>query len=84
MVDFYLNALPFLELKNSRPNLYPRFSLDLLVSLIILFAFLISALGTLSHQNLETQGELWRIISLINKLKPEKCVAGKDKPEEIS
>jgi len=35
---------------------------------LFLFAFLISALGTLSHQNLETQGELWRIRSLLNRV----------------
>ena len=35
---------------------------------LFLFAFLISALGTLSQQNLEVQGELWRIRSFLSKL----------------
>jgi glycosyltransferase involved in cell wall biosynthesis len=65
-------------------NPEPSIFLAITSFFLFLFAFLISALGTLSHQNLETQGELWRIISLINKLNPEKCVAGKDKPEEIN
>ena len=35
---------------------------------LFLFAFLIAALGTLSKQGLEIQGELWRVRSLLNKL----------------
>lgn len=46
---------------------------------LFLFAFLISALGTLSHQNLETQGELWRVRSLLNKLNPPRGNKAQDK-----
>ncbi len=53
----------FYNLFNPEPSIF----LAITSFFLFLFAFLISALGTLSHQNLETQGELWRIRSLLNK-----------------
>jgi glycosyltransferase involved in cell wall biosynthesis len=53
-------------------NPQPSIFLAITSFFLFLFAFLISALGTLSHQNLETQEELWRIRALLNKLDPEK------------
>ncbi|MBC8283756.1 MAG: glycosyltransferase family 2 protein [Nitrospinae bacterium] len=49
-------------------NPEPSIFLAITSFFLILFAFLISALGTLSKQNLETQGELWRIRTLLNQL----------------
>ena len=61
---FFLWAI--YNLFNSEPSIF----FAITSFFLFLFAFLISALGTLSHQNLETQGELWRIRSLLNKIDP--------------
>mgnify|MGYP005635782565 FL=1 len=63
---FFFGAL--YNLTNPEPSIF----LAITSFFLFLFAFLISSLGTLSHQNLETQGELWRIRSLLNKLKSKK------------
>jgi len=49
-------------------NPEPSIFLAITSFFLFLFAFLISALGTLSHQNLATQGELWHIRALLSKL----------------
>lgn len=38
---------------------------------LFLFAFLIAALGTLSHQGLEIQEELWRVRSILKKIEQD-------------
>ena len=52
------------NLSNPEPSIF----MAITSFFLFLFAFLISALGTLSQQNMETQGELWRIRSHLNKI----------------
>jgi glycosyltransferase involved in cell wall biosynthesis len=77
LVGLFFFSWAIYNLFNPEPSIF----LAITGFFLFLFAFLISALGTLSHQNLATQGELWRIISLVNKLNSEKIVEGKDKTE---
>ena len=59
-------------------NPEPSIFLAITSFFLFLFAFLISALGTLSHQNLASQGELWRIRAYLDKL----CSSKEKKSQE--